>query len=51
MTLCIEEIREEDRAEEKADGWLPIKVSLFPRGPVRTESGKATLDALGLEGG
>lgn len=46
----VEEIRKEDRAEEKEYGWLPVEEGLF-RSPVVTESGKETLDALGLEGG
>ena len=50
MTFCVEEIRKEDRPEEKAEGWLLAAETLF-RGPLRTESGKETLDALGLEGG
>ena len=50
MACSDEDRREEDRAEEKADSWLPTKGGLFRR-PAMTESGKETLDALGLEGG
>jgi hypothetical protein len=50
LGVGVEEIRKEDRAEEKAYDWLPVKEGLFRR-PVVTESGKETLDALGLEGG
>lgn len=50
MVMGVEEIREEDRAEEKADSWLPVNGGLFRR-PVATESAKETLDALGLECG
>lgn len=50
LEVGVEEIRKEDRAEEKAYSWLPVKEGLF-RKPVVTESGKETLDALGLEGG
>jgi hypothetical protein len=47
MTLGVGvgEIRKEDRAEENA-----VEGALFRR-PMMTESGKETLDALGLEGG
>jgi hypothetical protein len=48
--LGVEESRKEDRAEEKAYGWFPVREGLFRR-PVVTESEKETLDALGLEGG
>ena len=52
MTLGVgvEEIRKEDRAEEKEYDWLPVKEGLF-RKPVVSESGKETLDALGLDEG
>ena len=48
--MGVEEMRKEERAEEKEYGWLPIKEGLFRR-PVESESGKETLDGLGLEGG
>ena len=50
LGVRVEEIRKEDRAEEKEYGWLPVIEGLFRR-PVVSESGKETLDALGLEGG
>ena len=49
LRMAIEEMRKEDRAEEKACDGLPINEGLFRR-PVLSESGKVTLDALGLEG-
>ena len=48
--MVIEEMRKEDRAEGKACDGLPINEGLFRR-PVLRESGKETLDAVGLEGG
>ena len=50
LGVGVEEMREENRAEEKEDGWLLDKGGLFRR-PVMTESGKESLDALGLECG
>lgn len=48
LGVGVEEIRKEDRAEEIAYDWLPVNEGLFRR-PVVTESGKETLDAVGLE--
>jgi hypothetical protein len=45
--MGVEEMREEDSAVEKAYDWLE---GLFRR-PAMRESGKVTLDGLGLEGG
>ena len=45
--MGVEEMREDDRAVEKAYDWLE---GLFRR-PAMRESGKETLDALGLKGG
>ena len=50
LGVDVEEMRKEERAEEKAYDWLPVKEGLFRR-PVVTESGKETLEILGLEGG
>jgi hypothetical protein len=47
LGVGVEEIRKEDRVEEKAYYCLE---GLFRR-PVMRESGKKTLDALGLKGG
>ena len=40
LGVGTEETRKEDRAEEKAYDWLPVKEGLFRR----PESGKETLD-------
>jgi hypothetical protein len=45
--MGVEEMREEDRAVKKAIDWLE---GLFRR-PAMRESGKETMDGLGLEGG
>ena len=45
--MGVEEMRMEERAEEKAYDWLPVHEGLFCRLVLR----ESTLDALWLEGG